>query len=368
MKIKNIISVLLCGALIFGMAAWCFFGPKDTYSESERRQLAEFPEASWDKISSGAFASGFEKYATDTFPMRDFWRSIKTNTRLNVLMQKESNKLYVSEGHLSQLQYPMKTDMLDHAINLLTGVKDKHFPDAKVYFAMVPDKNHVLADLKMDYAAFESYMYQGLDFATPIGIRDLLTAEDYYYTDTHWKQEQIVDVAQRIAEAMGAELPKAYQPKKLDVDFYGVYTGQSALNVQPDDITVLENEVINQLYAEYVTDQLKRKPIEGGVYDMSRLEGKDPYEMFLSGAQFLVKIQNPANPNGKRLVIFRDSFGSSIAPLLAQGYSEVVLVDLRYIQSNALAMPVMQKYIGFDNADILFLYSSLVLNDSMSLK
>ena len=41
MKIKNILSVLLCGVFILGFACWCFFGPKADYSESERRTLAK---------------------------------------------------------------------------------------------------------------------------------------------------------------------------------------------------------------------------------------------------------------------------------------------------------------------------------------
>lgn len=367
MKIKNIITVLLCGCFIFSLAAWCFFGPKDTYSESERRALAKFPETNWDTISSGKFATGFEKYSTDAFPGRDLWRSLKAYTRLGLFAQKENNDLYVAQGQLSQLQYPMNTQMLDYAIELLTKVKDKNFPNGKVYFSMVPDKNHVLADLKMDYAAFEDYLHKGLSFATPISIRDLLTAEDYYNTDTHWRQDQILDVAQRIAAAMGTELPDSYEKKPLDADFNGVYVGQSALKVDPDQITILTNDVIEGLKVTMLTNQGQFKTMDG-VYDMSRLEGNDPYEMFLSGAQSLIKITNPNNTSGKRLVIFRDSFGSSITPLLAQGYSEVVMLDLRYIMSNVLSSPAISKLIGFENADILFLYSSLVLNDAISMK
>lgn len=367
MKIKNIMTVLLCGAFVFSLAGWCFFGPKDTYSESERRALAKFPETDWDTISSGEFATDFEKYATDVFPARDAWRSLKAYTRLGLFAQKENNDLYVAQGHLSQIQYPMNTQMLDYAIELLTKVKDQNFPDTKVYFSMVPDKNHVLADLKMDYAAFEDYMQEGLSFAEPIGIRDLLTAEDYYNTDTHWRQDQIIDVAERIAAAMGTQLPQDYEQVRLDTDFYGVYAGQSALNVEPDRITIVTNDTIEALQVTLFTDQGQLKKMDS-VYDMSRLQGSDPYEMFLSGAQSVIKITNPSNTSGKRLIIFRDSFGSSITPLLAQGYSEVVMLDLRYIMSGMLSSPMMSEYIGFDNADVLFLYSTLVLNDSMAMK
>ena len=57
-------------------------------------------------------------------------------------------------------------------------------------------------------------------------------------------------------------------------------------------------------------------------------------------------------------MIFRDSFGSSIAPLLVQSYAKVTLVDIRYMR-----MEMLQRLIGFENQDVLFLYSTLVLNN-----
>ena len=99
------------------------------------------------------------------------------------------------------------------------------------------------------------------------------------------------------------------------------------------------------------------------VYDMEKANGKDPYEMFLSGSISLVTIDNPNAKTDKELVLFRDSFGSSIAPLLATGYSKVTVVDIRYVQS-----AILGRFVNFENADILFLYSTLVLNNSETLK
>ena len=367
MKIKNIISVLLCGAFILALAAWCFFGPKATYSESERRTLAKFPEITWANISSGEFAAGFEDYATDAFPMRDMWRSIKAYTRLGLFAQKDNNDLFVKDDQIGKLEYPMKPDMMNYAANLFTKVWENNFPDAQVYFAMIPDKNMYLADLKLDYDEFETQMQEKLPFATPIEISDLLTAEDYYNTDTHWRQDKIIDVADRLAGAMGTELPKDYAQHELDLDFYGVYAGQSALNPKPDTITVLTNDVIQNLKVQILdenTGAMKNAP----VYSQKKADGNDPYELFLSGNQSLVKITNPSNPEGKRLVIFRDSFGSSISPLLAQGYSEVTLLDLRYLGSDYITQFAKVGLINFQDADVLFMYSTLLLNNSTGMK
>ena len=84
---------------------------------------------------------------------------------------------------------------------------------------------------------------------------------------------------------------------------------------------------------------------------------------FLSGPQGIQIIENPKGPAGKELVLFRDSFGSSLAPLLVEGYSKITLVDLRYVFSHTL-----EQYVDFRDQDVLFLYSSLLLNNSLALK
>lgn len=42
----------------------------------------------------------------------------------------------------------------------------------------------------MDYALFEQEMEKLMDFAQYIPVSDLLEKEDYYKTDTHWRQEK----------------------------------------------------------------------------------------------------------------------------------------------------------------------------------
>ena len=79
----------------------------------------------------------------------------------------------------------------------------------------------------------------------------------------------------------------------------------------------------------------------------------------------LLRIDNPNATTDKELIIFRDSFGSSIAPLLAEGYSSVYLVDIRYGNFD-----MMKEFYGLEitDQDILFLYSSIILNSSFSFK
>ena len=357
MKRKDYVTVCLIAAFFLGISVWNAFGEKADYSESERRVLAKFPGVTAESVLSGKFSSEFEEYAVDAFPMRDAWRRVKAYVKKGIFAQKDNNGIYSAEGHLSKLEYPMNEKMLDHAIRVFTNVKDKYLKENDVYLAVIPDKNRYLAKengcLSLDYDAFSEYVQQGMDFAKYIEISDLLSAEDYYKTDTHWRQENLTDVAERIASEMGAKLTKDYNEEKLDIPFNGVYVGQSALVCEPDTISYLTNDV------------LKRVTVEGAkaVYDMDKAKGKDAYEMFLSGNQPIITMRDSENAEGKRLILFRDSFGSSIAPLLMPGYSEIVLVDLRYVSSDMLG-----QHVDFENADVLFLYSTLMLNNSLGMK
>ena len=357
MKRKNYLTVCLIAGFFLGMSVWNAFGQKADYSESERRVLAKFPEITVESVLSGKFSEEFEEYAVDAFPMRDAWRSVKAYVKTGIFAQKDNNGIYTAEGHLSKFEYPMNEKMLDHAIQVFAHVKDKYLKENDVYVAVIPDKNRYLAEengyLLLNYDVLTEYMKQGMDYAKYIEIADLLSADDYYKTDTHWKQDSLIDVAERMASEMGAKLTKDYNVEKLDVPFNGVYVGQSALVCEPDAISYLTNDV------------LKRVTVEGAkaVYDMDKAKGKDAYEMFLSGNQPIIMMRDTENPEGKRLIIFRDSFGSSIAPLLMSGYSEIVLVDLRYVSSDML-----DEHVDFENADVLFLYSTLMLNNSLGMK
>ena len=77
----------------------------------------------------------------------------------------------------------------------------------------------------------------------------------------------------------------------------------------------------------------------------------------------MLTIENPRGQAGKELIVFRDSFGSSMVPLLVQDYAKVTLVDTRYISSELL-----DQFLDFHGQDVLFLYSTLILNSSSVIK
>ena len=99
------------------------------------------------------------------------------------------------------------------------------------------------------------------------------------------------------------------------------------------------------------------------MYDRSRLSGKDPYEVYLSGPKSLLTVTNPSGQPGRELIVFRDSFGSAMIPLLLADYETVTVVDIRYMH-----MDILERFVDFHGQDVLLLYSTLVLNNSETIK
>ena len=140
--------------------------------------------------------------------------------------------------------------------------------------------------------------------------------------------------------------------------FYGVYYGQAALPMAPDALHYLTNDILSGCTVyNYETGKTTQ------IYDMEKHQSRDLYDIYLSGAAALLEITNPAAETGRELVVFRDSFGSSLVPLLVKDYAKITLVDTRYI-----APQLLSQYLSFENQDVLFLYSILILNSSDALK
>ena len=99
------------------------------------------------------------------------------------------------------------------------------------------------------------------------------------------------------------------------------------------------------------------------VYNLDKLDSPDLYDVFLSGARSLLTIENPQAATDRELIVFRDSFGSSLVPLLVQDYAKVTLVDIRYVR-----IDLLDQFLDFHGQDVLMLYSTLVLNSSSTIR
>ena len=353
-KYQTIFALTLWGAL----ALWAWFIPSKQISEAERRPLAQRP------VFSEKFQTEFEAYSLDQFPLRDGFRSLKSLFHTGVLGQKDNNGIYLTQGTAVKQEYPLSTDSVKHAIGRLQKIYDGFLSESRCFYAIIPDKGYYLGKdsghLTMDYDALYAQMAEGLPWAQEIDLRPVLAGNDYYRTDTHWRQENLIPAASALSEGLGVTPPKAedFTPKAVKRPFYGVYYGQAALPMEPDTLYLMESDLLRQCT---VYDHETGK--YGSVYDMTKLDSRDLYDVYLSGARALLTIENPNARTDRELIVFRDSFGSAIVPLLMADYAKVTLVDIRYLQPTLLG-----QFLDFHGQDVLFLYSTLVLNSSAALK
>lgn len=373
-KTSYVIPACFLLTLLFGLSIFNAVLPKKTYIDSERRPAAEKPEFTVENFTKGDFTEEFEEYTTDTFLLRDLFRELKARVNYSIFSKQENNGIYLKDGSLMKLEKEIDKASVANALSKFQRIYDRYLKNSnsKVYAVTVPDKAYFPwrdGDTLplLDYTQLFSLIKEGMPYAEHIDVTDLLSLSDFYLTDTHWRQENIVPVAKRISEAMGNKYASEFTKVKADVEFRGVNSGHSALTSMYDDLYYLTNDTIENcktvnLEKKYTDPKNYDESVER-VYNLEKLTSKDPYEVFLSGACAAISMENPKNKGGKELIIFRDSYGSSIAPLFLDNYSKITLLDIRYMNPEFVG-----GFANFKNADVLFLYSTTLINSSSALR
>ncbi len=360
MKKINAITFLV---FVFGFFIFTLISPDKEYSSSERRNLAQFEAPTAETVMNGEWFEDFSDYTFDQFPLREEMRTINAVIRKDVYLQQDVGGLYANDGYIFKTDYPLKEENIQHFVDKTNEIYEIFVKDTadNYYVSVVPDKSYYdgLDILSTDAKEIADKFVSGLDSAIYIDIFDELSLESYYKTDTHWSQDKLFHAMEEFSKAMNFTAPKLedYTQNILN-PFYGVYHGQSALPYPPEDLIYLTNEVIDSS----ILFNLETKETTN-VYDIENFDSKDPYNVFSDGAAALIEIESPNSNSEKELIIFRDSFGSSIAPFFLEEYRKVTLVDLRYFSTQ-----LIEQYVDFENADVLVLYSSLILNSNIILK
>lgn len=349
-KTKNyIISILFVFILISFLGLNVFSSDKEI-SVSERRKLLQFSKVT---------LNNFEEYASDQFVGRDFFKNIKSTFGTKILRQKDDNGIFIKDDAIYKIEYPVNEKNVQKTAEKINKVYEKYLKDinGNIYYSIIPDKNYYLESdyvLKLDLNKIENIFENNLSSNMKyISIKEKLSLEDYYRTDLHWKQENLEDVVKVLKKEMNLEFDDENIYNIIDKgEFYGSYYSQISNNLNPDTLKILTNDLLDICK---VYNHEKKK--ESKIY--TDIKSYDKYDMFLDGATALIEIENVNNNTDKELIIFRDSFGSSIAPLLVDSYKKITLVDLRY-----MSYELLEEYIKFENQDILFLYNTLIINEN----
>jgi len=329
--------------------------PDKKISYTERRKLNEFPNFEF----TSSWINDVDKYLLDHFIFRDDFRSIKAYYNFEILNRFDNNGIYLKDNYIFKSIYPTNKESVLNFKEKMNKISTLFSENNNVYFILIPDKNYYLNSedfLHIDYN-YIFYEINKLPFKN-IYIKDLLELSDYYQTDTHWKQEKLNKVIKKMSDEMNFKYEVIQYEECVYDQFRGVYYGESAIKRESEKLIYLQNETFNKVLVKYLENDKFY-----GIYNKMKLVGIDSYDVYLDGASSFIEIFNSNATSNKELVIFRDSFGSSLAPLLVNYYKKITLIDNRYISSD-----IFSNMIKFTDQDILIMYSTLLINDSSSLK
>lgn len=271
----------------------------------------------------------------------------------------DENGMMNIDGMYVRAPKPLDESSLTRFCEKVKSIKADYLASASsVRLAVIPDKSYYVRDKTdsyLDHGAMMASIVKSLDGWDVIELEGSLSIDSYYTTDPHWRQERILPVARLIASSYGFQTGEFTQQSRDG--FIGDYKRDIGDGVS-EKIVWLENEHTKNAAVDNF-----QHPDYKAVYEPSLLSTISPYDIFLGGPSPLVTITNPQVTGEKQLVIFCDSYGSSLAPLLLEGYSKITLVDLRYMVSSLLP-----EHVVFDNADVLFIYSAELVNNSTLLR
>lgn len=360
-KVSRSIAALIAAGFVFLMLAGWIITPDMEWSAGERRLLTKAEDVDTETLFTGGFWPQLEKYLRDQLPQRDAFRGINAAWTINGLSMIENNGVYSLDDYLIRIEHSLKEKQVSAAVKKIRQVIDAHPEAAGFYWGIIPDKGCFGDEIVPgpDYERMSGILKEGLPEADPIDLSQCLSLSDYYRTDIHWRQEALVPVAVKLCEVLGAESPaeEDFDVKSAGT-FSGVLAGEWALGHEPDVMNYMTSSRTDTARVSFLGAE-----DPGQVYDLSAMDGVEAYDLFLGGPQSLVVIDAAEAVTGRELIIFRDSFGSSLAPLLLESYDRICLVDTRYI-TTAMA----EEMLDFQGADVLFLYSTALLNSGGILK
>lgn len=319
------------------------------FSDMENRKLQAFPELSVGTLASGAFTSEFEKYMSDQIIMKDGLVRLKTQTNL-VLNQKYINGVYFAEDDRLISDYEEPYAQLDKNITYINEFVQANDNLNCIFFA-IPTASHVYAEDMPDFA--ENYdqgevlehMRQNFDENLKVidCEKELCEAKDeyiFYKTDHHWTMNGAYIGYKKLCDELSL---KAADKTVYDIsvgsdEFYGTLYSKAPTFFQEKDSIILYNNPSGRYEVEYID----KSTSSDSLYMMKNLEIKDKYTTYLDGNHSIISIKSnavSATADGdKKLLVVKDSYAHTLLPLLADNYSEIIVVDLRYYHKSVSAL------------------------------
>ena len=377
----HILLAVSMAILILFADIWFWILPDRASSETENRNLQQFPALTWNTATSGRFESLFDQYIADQFPGRDAW--IKAEAAITRMAGNTiSHDIFLAkQGYLIQkFEEPSEeayAKILEEFTDTAKGAAATG--DISVYALIAPTAVSMLKDLlpanaypviSGDEDAFLDRLFQDLRIQgiLTLDIRPELAAlrdsgaQVYYRTDHHWTTDAAFAAWQAFAEAAniqrddtGSDITsdRYYNRQAVSDSFQGTLSASSGYRTsQTDTIYVYLPEGSGKEPLKYLMINRDTGEKRASLYDTSYLETRDQYALFLGGNHGEVKIQTSADTD-RNILVIKDSYANCFIPFLLPAFQNILVIDPRYYLGSLDQLITEEKI-----TDVLFLYTA----------
>ena len=317
--------------------------PDKAMSENENRMLQQKPKLTLSAIADGSYMKKYETYLTDQFPGRDGLISFHSFLATLLGHREENGVLMGKHGFLFEQQTPLNEEQLQKttdAINTFIG-QHRHAQSAMI---LAPNSSYVLRkylpyhykmdDQKEQLSAVKAKL-SGDKFNWISVLKSYEKAEDpaalYYRTDHHWTTDAALRAFLSLSSKweLGAK-EKSFTMVPVADRFSGTLAASYGDRKIRDVIKVCIPNKSEGTYAVHYESQNKVAP---SVFDRTKLEQKNQYEVFLGGNFDKIVIQTLAQTEDT-LLLFKDSYANCLIPMLTPYFSKIVIIDPRYFSDS----------------------------------
>lgn len=383
-KLYKALPAVVFIAFIAVMLALYIVLPKQKVSTSEKRPLADAPQFSLSALFSGEFQTGFESYISDHAPGRNFW--VGANAYAHLAMGQRVTGHATPENGNTRGIYNCADGYLINEPQDMSGLMRNigfieecsgHL-DVPVTVLIAPSTGYICEDkLPSLHYPYEDDVYfaqiaDALDTARFVDIREAFKSEYaagnqlYYRTDHHWTAYGAYTAYRALAAELGyTPLDESdYEIASYDGFCGTTYSSSGYWLTEPDTIEVWDNKANDGGISVTITDGGKVTEQEDMFY-YSHLDEDDKYPVYLDGNHPYTVIKNANASSDEKLLIVKDSFAHSLTPFLADHYSEIIMLDMRYYAEKTVPELVAEQ--GMDR--VLFVYSidNLASDDRIAL-
>jgi hypothetical protein len=338
------------------------------FSETENRYLAQFPKFTMDSVLDTRFMHGFEDWANDRVFGRESWIRLKNSTE-RLLGKLEFDGVYTADGRMLQTWRDFNETSVNRNLEAMNNFALRH-SEVPVYFMLIPTAIEIYRDSLPESAPIGSqkdfirHCYDMLPEISGIDMLPLMHEHSdsyiYYRTDHHQTSSGSYIAYTAAANAMGftpLELNR-FNVENASNSFLGTLYSRTLDNsITPDIVKIYTLAGGDPEVSVIINDGIS-ETIHDSLYFREYLDVKDKYSVFLGSPVPVVTINSDLGGSERRLLVFKDSYAHSLVPFLAKNFSEITMVDMRFINMRYSELFDVDEYDA-----VLFLYNVITFSE-----